>query len=108
MKAIDIGQIQARRARLMQEITQHREEISNHQRGIANHEQAITLLEVKLADLDVAERVFAELEGETTDAKDAPSRAPPIAGSPSPELLEAATESEAVPSWSARGRFADL
>ena len=53
MKAIDIGLIQARRTKLADAITAHRNEI--------------TTLEAKLAELEIAERVFAELSLETIE-----------------------------------------
>jgi hypothetical protein len=61
MRPIDIGIIQARRARLNEEVSQLRKAILDHQSAIAS-------LETKLADLEIAERVFAELslEGEGT------------------------------------------
>ena len=53
MKAIDIGMIQARRAKLEADIARLREQISE--------------LEDKLAELALAERVFAELSLESND-----------------------------------------
>jgi Fe-S-cluster formation regulator IscX/YfhJ len=53
MKAIDIGLIQARRTKLTTEIESHR--------------VAITTLEAKLSELEIAERVFAELSLENDD-----------------------------------------
>jgi hypothetical protein len=96
MKAIDIGAIRARRAMLTDQIGHHRREISIHQEEIGNHEQAIISLESKLADLDVAERVFAEIEGETSDAEDASVPEPRPIDTESPESPEAAMESEAA------------
>lgn len=54
MKAIDIGLIQARRAKLISEIERYRE-------GIAT-------LEAKLSELEIAERIFAELSLEGAPA----------------------------------------
>jgi hypothetical protein len=96
MRAIDIGAIRARRAMLTDQIGHHRREISVHQQEIANHEQAIVSLESKLADLDVAERVFAEIEGETSDIEDASVPEPRSIDMAGLELVEAATESEAA------------
>jgi len=53
MKAIDLGLIQARRAKLDQEI--------------AEHEKAVVDLRLQLTDLEVAERVFAQLALEAGD-----------------------------------------
>jgi hypothetical protein len=96
MRAIDIGAIRARRAMLTDQIGHHRREISVHQQEIGNHEQAIVSLESKLADLDVAERVFAEIEDETSDAEDAPVPRPRHIDTARPDSLDAATESEAA------------
>ncbi len=97
MKAIDIGAIRGRRAMLTDQIGHHRREISIHQQEIGNHEQAIVSLESKLADLDVAERVFAEIEGETSDAEDASVPRPRPIDRASPESVEtAAVELEAA------------
>lgn len=60
MKAIDIGLIQARRTKID-------EEISHHQGVIFDHQEAIASLKAKLAELEIAERVFAELSLETED-----------------------------------------
>jgi hypothetical protein len=53
MKAIDIGLIQARRAKLTSNIESHRSEIAT--------------LEAKLSELEIAERVFAELSLESDE-----------------------------------------
>jgi hypothetical protein len=53
MKAIDIGLIQARRAKLSVEMESYR--------------AAISTLEAKLAELEIAERVFAELSLESDE-----------------------------------------
>jgi hypothetical protein len=90
MKAIDIGRIQTLRARLVQEIAQRRQEIAALQAAL---QEEIISFESRLADLDAAERVLAELESETTDAENAPT---PLAEMSEPELFEAAAESEEV------------
>jgi hypothetical protein len=90
MRAIDIGAIQARRASLINQIDRHRREISIRQQEIGNHEQAIISLESRLADLDIAERVFAEIEGETSEVETAPVlQTRPVNDAASPELVEA-------------------
>jgi hypothetical protein len=98
MRAIDIDAIRARRAMLTDQIGHHRREISIHHQEIGKHEQAIISLESKLTDLDVAERVFAEIEGETSDvvAAAVPQARPIDDDTASPESLEVATESEAA------------
>jgi hypothetical protein len=53
MRAIDIGLIQARRTRLATDIASHRQEIA--------------ALEAKLSELEIAEKVFAELALESAD-----------------------------------------
>jgi hypothetical protein len=58
MKAIDIGLIQARRTKLVAEIE--------------SHQQEIAALAAKLSELDIAERVFAELSLESDSTESTP------------------------------------
>jgi hypothetical protein len=89
MKPIDLALIQARRAKIASEMAEENNRFEGLQRI---HEHRLADLEGELHELDIAERVFAKLSGETSAPTPAGSTGKPANTPPMTDMIREALE----------------